>query len=79
MHQMSVDKEINVRTMIALLNKVLQSRKSNDRRLINNIRLRTLKTRNKMENSNISIEPCYFDTSFIADYKENSDKYSEGK
>ena len=32
-----------------------------------------------MENSNITIEPCYFDASFITEYRENMDNYSEGK
>ena len=70
---MSIDQELNVRTMIALLKKVLPSRKSIDRHLINNVRLRALKTRNDMENSNITIESCHFDTSFIAEFKESSD------
>ena len=48
---MSIDQELNVRTMVALLKKVLPSRKSIDRHLINNVRLRTLKTRNDIENS----------------------------
>ena len=76
---MSIDQELNVRTMIALLKKVLPSRKSIDRHLINNVRLRALKTRNDMENSNISIKPCHFDTSFLAEYRENCDNYCEGK
>ena len=79
MHQMSIDKELNVRTMIQLLKNVLPSRKSIDRYMINNVRLRALKTRSEMEISNIPLEPCHFDTSFITEFKESSDNYSEGK
>ena len=79
MHQMSIDKELNVRTMIQLLKNVLPCRKSIDRHMINNVRLRALKTRSEMEISNIPLEPCHFDTSFITEFKESSDNYSEGK
>ena len=79
MHQMPIDQEINVKTMIALLKKCLPSRKSIDRHMINNIRLRALKARNDMENSNITIEPCHFDISLLTEYRENYNSYSEGK
>ena len=76
---MSIDQEVNSRTMIILLKKVLPSRKYIDRHLINNVRLRALKTRNDMENSNITIEPCHFDISLLTEYRENYNSYSEGK
>ena len=79
MHQISIHQELNVRTMIVFLKKVLPSRKSIDWRLINNVRICTLKTKNYMKNSSITIEPCYFATSFITEYRENYDNYSEGK
>ena len=79
MHQMIIDQEINVKTMIALLKKYLPSKKSIDRHMINNVRLRALKARNDMENSNITIEPCHFDISFLTKYRENYNSYSEGK
>ena len=44
MHQILIGQEINVKTMIALLQNFLPSRKSIDRNLINNVRLRALKT-----------------------------------
>ena len=46
---MSIDQKFNVRTMIALLKKVIPPGRSIDRHLINNVRLRALKTRNEME------------------------------
>ena len=49
MHQMSIDQEVNSRTMIILLKKVLPSRKYIDRHLINNVRIRKLKTKNDLE------------------------------
>ena len=73
---MSTDQEINVRIMIELLKHLLPFIKFIDQHLIKNVRLRTLKTKNEKDNLNIQIEPCYFDTSFIAEYKENSDNYS---
>ena len=79
MHQMYIDQENNIRTIIASLKKFLPSRKSIDRHLTNNVRFSALKTRNEMENSNITIKPCHFDTSFLAEYKMNSNSYSEGK
>ena len=79
MHQMSIDQVINVRTMIALVKKVLPSRKSIDQHVINNVRLRALKTRNEMVISNITIEPCHLYTFFLTEYRDNSDNYSEGK
>ena len=78
-HQMSIDKELNVRTMIQLLKNVLPSKKSIDRHMINNVRLRALKTRSEMESSNIPLEPCLLYKLFIAEFKESSDNYSEGK
>ena len=43
------------------------------------MRLRALKTRNNMGNSNITTELCDFDTSFLTEYRENSDNYTEGR
>ena len=79
MHQMYISQKVNLRIMIALLKKHLPSRKSIDRHLVNNIRLHALKTKHDMENSNIIIGPYHFDISFITEYRENSNNYSEGK
>ena len=79
MHQMYISQKVNLRIMIALLKKYLPSRKSIDRHLVNNIRLHALKTKHDMENSNIIIGPYHFDISFITEYRENSNNYSEGK
>ena len=76
---MYIDQEANVTTMIALLKRVLPSNKSIDPYLINNVRLRVLKTRNSTEYSNISIEPYHFDISFVSEYRHNADNYSKDK
>ena len=76
---MSIDQVIDIRTMVVLLKNFLPSRKSINRNMINNIRLRTLKTRNEMEYLNITIEPCHFNTPFLTEYRDNSNNYSEGK
>ena len=33
----------------------------------------------KLDNANIEIDPQYFDTSFIATYKDTSNNYTEDK
>ena len=72
MYQIYSDQEGNVRTMIALLKKALPSRKENDWHIINNVRLRVLRTKNDFDNLNIEIEPCHFDPTFITEYNENT-------
>lgn len=76
---MSIDQVIDIRTMVVLLKNFLLSRKSINRNMIYNIRLRTLKTRNEMEHLNITIGPCPYNTPFLTEYRDNSNKYSEGK
>lgn len=79
MHPMYIDQEISVRTMIVLLKKCLPSGKSINRHMTNNVRLRALKTKNDLDNSNIEIEPCHFDQVFIIEYNENAENFPEGK
>ena len=76
---MYIDQEANVTTVIALLKRVLTSKKYIDQHLINNERFCALKTRNGTEYSNISIEPYHFDISFISEYRHNADNYSKDK
>ena len=47
--------------------------------MINNVRLRALKTKNDLHDSNIEIKPFQFDQIFITEYNENTDNFFEGK
>ena len=51
MHQISIDQEVSVRTMIVLSKGVLPPRESIVRHVVQNGRLRTLKTKNYLGNS----------------------------
>ena len=76
---MAINHEVSVRTMIVLLKKFLHSRKSIDRHMINNVRLRALKTKNDLDDSNIEIKSFQFDQIFITEYNENTDNFFESK
>ena len=54
MHQISIGQEVSVKTMIVLLKYMLHFRKSIDRHMINNVRLRALKIKNDLDNSNMT-------------------------
>ena len=79
MHEMSINQEVSVRTIIVLLKKVLPSRKSIDWHMINNVRLCALKTTNDLNNSNIEIEPSHFDSIFIIECNKSAANFSEVK
>ena len=47
--------------------------------MINNVRLRALKTKNDLDDSNIEIKSFQFDQIFITEYNENTDSFFESK
>ena len=59
--------------MRELLANVLPDRVFIGRHMINNVRIRARKRKRELERLNIVIHPKYFDTSFIASYKDTSD------
>ena len=78
MVQMSIEPFVSVRAIRELLSKVLPDRKFIDRYMINNVRIRARQRKRELENTNIEIHPKYFDTSFIATYKDTSGNYTGG-
>lgn len=78
-YQMSIDQEVSARIMSTLLKKVSPTRKSIKRHMINNVRLRALKTKNDLDDSNIEIKSFQFDQIFITEYNENTDNFFESK
>ena len=50
-----------------------------DRHMINNVRIRARKKKLELDDSNIEIDPNYFDTSFISTYRDTSDNFTKDK
>ena len=76
---MSIDQEVSVRIMSTLLKKVSPTRKSINRHMINNVRLRALKNKNNLDKSSIGIGLCHFDSTYKHEYNGNTDNFSESK
>ena len=78
MVQMSIEPFVSVRAIRELLSNVLPERKFIDRHMINNVRICARQKKRELLNANIIIHPKHFDTSFIENYKDTSDNYTEG-
>ena len=79
MVQMSIEPFVSVRAIRELLSNVLSERNFIDRHMINNVRICARQKKRELLNANIIIHPKHFDTSFIENYKDTSDNYTEGK
>lgn len=78
MVQMSIEPFVSVRAIMELLFKVILDRMHINRYMINTVRIRARQKKIELENSNIEIHPRHFDISFIENYKETTDNYTEG-
>ena len=76
MVQMAINPFVNVRVMINLLQKALPERKSVDRHIMNNIRIRAGRKKLDLDCKSIQIDPKHFDTTFIKSYVHTDDKYT---
>ena len=70
---------IDVQYMVEVLRKALPERKDVDRYMVYNVRLRARRRKLGLDANNVEILVHHFDTSFIKDYKSNSDNYSKGE
>ena len=64
---------IDFQSIAEILRKVLPERKDVDRNMVYNVRLSAVL---ELEAGNVEVLGHNFDTSFIKDYKSNSDNYS---
>ena len=65
--------------MVEILRKALPERKDVDRHMVYNVRLRARQRKLELEDKNVVVLAHHFDTSFIKNYKSNSDNYSKGE
>ena len=79
MVQMAIYPFLNTRVMKELLRKALPNRKNIDRYMINNVNIHVRKKKIELDSDNIEIDPKYFNTSFITEYRAISNNYSKGK
>ena len=70
---------IDVQSMVEILRKALAERKDVDRHMVYNVNLRARCRKLDLEGDNVEVLAHHFDTSFIKDYKSNSDNYSKGE
>ena len=70
---------IDIQSMVEVLRKALPERNNVDRHMVYNVRLREHRHKLKLEADNVVDLLYHFDTSFIKDYKSNSDNYSKGE
>ena len=70
---------IDVQSMVEILRKALLERKDVDRHMVYNVRLRVRRRKFELEDKHIEGLVRHFDTSFIKNYKYNSDNYSKGE
>ena len=57
----------------------MPNRKKIDRYMIDNVRVRTQKKKLELKNTDIEIDPQYFDSLFIATYRDTYNNYTEGE
>ena len=70
---------IDVQSMVDILKKALLERKDVDHCMVYNVRLRARRRKLELEDKNVEVLDHHFDTSFIKNYKSNSDDYSKGE
>ena len=70
---------IDVQSMVEILRKALSERKDVDRHMIYNVRLRARRRKLEVGDKIVEILAHHFDTSFIKNYKSNSDNDSKGE
>ena len=79
MVRMGASYSIDDQSMVEILRKALSERKGVDRHMVYNVRLRARRRKLELEADNVEVLAHHFDTSFIKDYKFNSDNYSKGE
>ena len=70
---------IDVQSMVEIFRKALSERKDVDRHMIYNVRLRARRRKLEVGDKIVEILAHHFDTSFIKNYKSNSDNDSKGE
>ena len=79
MFRMGGSYSIDVQSMVEILRKALPERKDADRHMVYNVRLRARRRKLELEDKNVEVLAHHFDTSFITNYKSNSDNYSKSE
>ena len=69
---------IDIQSVVEVLRKASPEMKDVDRHMVYNVRLRARRRTLELEADNDEVLAPDFDTSFIKDYKSNSDNYSKG-
>ena len=67
--QMDIDRFLNIRTTIELLQRVFSDRDIIDRHMINNVRIHTRKKSLELDYANIDLDSKYVDTTNITSYQ----------
>ena len=68
--QMDIDRFLNIRTTIELLQRVFSDRDIIDRHMINNVRIHTRKKSLELDYANIDLDSKYVDTTNIISYQD---------
>ena len=78
MVRMGASYSIDDQSMVEILRKTLPERKDVYRHMVYNVRLRARQHKLELADKNVDFLAHHFDTSFIKNYKSNSDNYSKG-
>ena len=76
--QLALNQFLDDRTITELLKKYFTKRKSIDRHMINNDRLRMKLEKRILDSKNVVIDKKKFDPSFIRNYKDTNAAYTHG-